>query len=184
MKKNLRINVRILAVLLIFISGVYTSCGNEGGGTQTDDFDVQFELPALIDVSQGGECVFTVKDGKSPQTTDSFILESEGGISYICSIVSASSGNFTVRLANEIGTGYYNVSVKRDTRKKSFGKTYINIVEDIGFTPDEGTTVYGVVSTTTGGVENVVVSDGEEVAVTDKDGIYQLKSTKKWGYPF
>ena len=184
MKKNLRINVRILAVLLIFISGVYTSCGNEGGGTQTDDFDVQFELPALIDVSQGGECVFTVKDGKSPQTTDSFILESEGGISYICSIVSASSGNFTVRLANEIGTGYYNVSVKRDTRKKSFGKTYINIVEDIGFTPDEGTTVYGVVSTTTGGVENVVVSDGEEVAVTDKDGIYQLKSTKKWGYVF
>ena len=31
---------------------------------------------------------------------------------------------------------------------------------------------------------NVVVSDGHEVTVTDENGIYQLKSAKKWGYVF
>ena len=34
------------------------------------------------------------------------------------------------------------------------------------------------------GVENVVVSDGAEVTVTNEKGIYQLKSAKKWGYVF
>ncbi len=182
--KSSRVNALAKAVLFIFISGACVSCGNGGGETPADSFDVQFELPALIDVAQGGELVFTVKDGKSPRTTDSFILESDKGISRICAIVSASSEKFNVRLANECGTGYYNVAVKRDTRKKTFGKTYINIVEDIGFTPDEGTTVYGIVSSAGKGVADVVVSDGTEVAVTNEEGIYQLKSAKKWGKVF
>ena len=73
---------------------------------------------------------------------------------------------------------------RRDARKKSFGRIYINIVEDIDFKPDAGTTVYGIVSSAGVGVENVVVSDGAEVTVTNEKGIYQLKSAKKWGYVF
>lgn len=122
--------------------------------------------------------------GKSPLTTDSFILESDTGVSYVCSIITTSSASFTVRLANGCETGYYKVSVKRDTRKKSFGRIYINIVEDIGFKPDAGTTVYGIVSSAGVGVPNVVVSDGVEVTATNEDGIYQLKSAKKWGNVF
>lgn len=122
--------------------------------------------------------------GKLPATTDSFILESESGVSYVCRIVKVSSDSFTVRLDKECGTGYYNVFIKRDARKKPFGRIYINIVEDIGFTPDAGTTVYGIVSSGEGGVAGVVVSDGVEVTVTDEKGIYQLKSAKKWKYVF
>ena len=89
-----------------------------------------------------------------------------------------------LRLADGCETGYYKVFVKRDARKKSFGRIYINIVEDIDFKPDAGTTVYGIVSSAGVGVENVVVSDGAEVTVTNEKGIYQLKSAKKWGYVF
>ena len=122
--------------------------------------------------------------GKSPLTTDTFIHESDAGISYVCPIVNTSSDSFTVRLADGCETGYYKVFVKRDARKKSFGRIYINIVEDIDFKPDAGTTVYGIVSSAGVGVENVVVSDGAEVTVTNEKGIYQLKSAKKWGYVF
>ena len=99
-------------------------------------------------------------------------------------IVNTTSDSFTVRLADGCETGYYKVFVKRDARKKSFGRIYINIVEDIDFKPDAGTTVYGIVSSAGVGVENVVVSDGAEVTVTNEKGIYQLKSAKKWGYVF
>lgn len=122
--------------------------------------------------------------GESPLTTDTFILESDAGISYVCPIVNTTSDSFTVRLADGCETGYYKVFVKRDARKKSFGRIYINIVEDIDFKPDAGTTVYGIVSSAGVGVENVVVSDGAEVTVTNEKGIYQLKSAKKWGYVF
>lgn len=175
-----------LWLLLAVVSQLIACGGKDDGVGPVDDFDVQFELPASVDVTQGGECTFVENSGggKLPATTDSFILESESGVSYVCRIVKVSSDSFTVRLDKECGTGYYNVFIKRDARKKPFGRIYINIVEDIGFTPDAGTTVYGIVSSGEGGVAGVVVSDGVEVTVTDEKGIYQLKSAKKWKYVF
>lgn len=170
----------LIAVLQLFACG-----GSDDEKTPADNFDVQFTVPGSVDVTEGGECTFAVSGGgKSPLTTDTFILESDAGISYVCPIVNTTSDSFTVRLADGCETGYYKVFVKRDARKKSFGRIYINIVEDIDFKPDAGTTVYGIVSSAGVGVENVVVSDGAEVTVTNEKGIYQLKSAKKWGYVF
>lgn len=150
-----------------------------------NEFDVQFELPALIDIAKGGEHVFKVKEGRSPLTTDQFILESDAGISFVSPIIKSSSESFTIRLGSDLKSGYHNVYIRRDTRKKLFGKTYLNIVDDIGFVPDEGTTIYGIVSTGDGSpVENVVVSDGVEVTLTNEEGIYQLKSAKRQGFVF
>lgn len=180
-------------ILLIVLAAVlpmpFAACGSGNDDpAPTDSFDVQFVLPSSIDVSEGGEYTFPVTGeggGKSPLTTDQFILESTAGISYVCKIIDSSAKNFTVRLAGECETGYYTVFIKRDSRKKSFGKLYINIVDELpDFTPDDGTTIYGVVATNESGVAGVVVSDGEEVTATDERGIYQLKSKKKWGYVF
>lgn len=160
------------------------ACGDSNtDDAPTDDFDVRFELPATVDVAKGGELTFTVKEGKSPLTTDSFLLEG-GGISYLCPILRTSSESFTVRLADECESGSYTAYLKRDARKKSIGKIYINIVDKIDFEPSAGTTVFGLVSSEEGPVANVVVSDGTEVTVTDDKGIYELKSAKKWGYVF
>ena len=177
--------LKYLLLALIAVSQLFACGGSDDEKTPADNFDVQFTVPGSVDVTEGGECPFAVSGGgKSPLTTDTFILESDAGISYVCPIVNTSSDSFTVRLADGCETGYYKVFVKRDARKKSFGRIYINIVEDIDFKPDAGTTVYGIVSSAGVGVENVVVSDGAEVTVTNEKGIYQLKSAKKWGYVF
>ena len=177
--------LKYLLLALIAVSQLFACGGSDDEKTPADNFDVQFTVPGSVDVTEVGECTFAVSGGgKSPLTTDTFILESDAGISYVCPIVNTSSDSFTVRLADGCETGYYKVFVKRDARKKSFGRIYINIVEDIDFKPDAGTTVYGIVSSAGVGVENVVVSDGAEVTVTNEKGIYQLKSAKKWGYVF
>lgn len=177
--------LKYLLLALIAVSQLFACGGSDDEKTPADNFDVQFTVPGSVDVTEGGECTFAVSGGgKSPLTTDTFILESDAGISYVCPIVNTSSDSFTVRLADGCETGYYKVFVKRDARKKSFGRIYINIVEDIDFKPDAGATVYGIVSSAGVGVENVVVSDGAEVTVTNEKGIYQLKSAKKWGYVF
>lgn len=177
--------LKYLLLTLIAVSQLFACGGSDDEKTPADNFDVQFTVPGSVDVTEGGECTFAVSGGgKSPLTTDTFILESDAGISYVCPIVNTTSDSFTVRLADGCETGYYKVFVKRDARKKSFGRIYINIVEDIDFKPDAGTTVYGIVSSAGVGVENVVVSDGAEVTVTNEKGIYQLKSAKKWGYVF
>lgn len=179
MKDTIKYLVWIFAIVPFLIA-----CGDSNTDeAPTDDFDVRFELPATVDVSKGGELTFTVKEGKSPLTTDSFLLEG-GGISYLCPILSVSSESFTVRLADECESGSYTAYLKRDARKKQIGKIYINIVDKIDFEPSAGTTVFGLVSSEEGPVANVVVSDGTEVTVTDDKGIYELKSAKKWGYVF
>ena len=177
--------LKYLLLALIAVSQLFACGGSDDEKTPADNFDVQFTVPGSVDVTEGGECTFAVSGGgKSPLPTDTFILESDAGISYVCPNVNTTSDSFTVRLADGCETGYYKVFVKRDARKKSFGRIYINIVEDIDFKPDAGTTVYGIVSSAGVGVENVVVSDGAEVTVTNEKGIYQLKSAKKWGYVF
>lgn len=177
--------LKYLLLALIAVSQLFACGGSDDEKTPADNFDVQFTVPGSVDVTEGSECTFAVSGGgKSPLTTDTFILESDAGISYVCPIVNTTSDSFTVRLADGCETSYYKVFVKRDARKKSFGRIYINIVEDIDFKPDAGTTVYGIVSSAGVGVENVVVSDGAEVTVTNEKGIYQLKSAKKWGYVF
>ena len=179
MKDTIKYLVWIFAIVPFLIA-----CGDSNtDDAPTDDFDVRFELPATVDVAKGGELTFTVKEGKSPLTTDSFLLEG-GGISYLCPILRTSSESFTVRLADECESGSYTAYPKRDARKKSIGKIYINIVDKIDFEPSAGTTVFGLVSSEEGPVANVVVSDGTEVTVTDDKGIYELKSAKKWGYVF
>lgn len=179
MKDTIKYLVWIFAIVPFLIA-----CGDsDTDDAPTDDFDVRFELPATVDVAKGGELTFTVKEGKSPLTTDSFLLEG-GGISYLCPILRTSSESFTVRLADECESGSYTAYLKRDARKKSIGKIYINIVDKIDFEPSAGTTVFGLVSSEEGPVANVVVSDGTEVTVTDDKGIYELKSAKKWGYVF
>lgn len=161
------------------------ACSNDGmTEAVADNFDVQFECPSLIEVAKGGEYTFQVTGSNKPAESDVIILESTGGISYTCLLVSVSENSFTIKLADGCESGTYRVFIKRGDRKKQIGTTYINIVEGIDFTPDAGTTVYGVVSTADGPVQGVVVSDGVEVSVTDERGIYQLQSEKKWGYVF
>lgn len=157
---------------------------DEATEVASDSFGVSFDCPSLIEVSKGREYTFQVEGGEEPQASDVLVLESTDGISYTCTLVSVSENSFTVKISEGCESGTYRVFIKRGDRKKQIGSTYINIVEGMDFTPDAGTTVYGVVSTADGPVPGVVVSDGVEVTVTNEQGIYQLQSDKEWGYVF
>ena len=168
---------------LIFLTLV--SCSSDAGvESVADEFSVKFDLPQMVDVTKGGEYVFMVENGEAPVASDVFILESGEGISYICPFVNISNESFTVRIPAECETGYYKVYLKRNDRKRQIGQIYLSVGEKLNLTVDAGTTVYGRVASEEGGIKGVVVSDGVEVAETDEDGIYQLKSDKKWGYVF
>lgn len=180
----MKTTIKYLLIFTLLLHYVACSSSKDDNDDLVNDFDVQFELPSSIDIYQGEEYKFSVKDGKSPSSSDFFILESDAGISTTYSIVSTSSESFTINFDDKITSGYYRVFIKRGARKKTYGKFYINIVEDIGFVPEEGTTVYGIVSSEGEGIEGVVVSDGYEVTTTDERGIYSLASEKKNGYVF
>ena len=168
---------------LIFLTLVSCSSG-AGEDVVADEFSVEFDLPQLVDVTKGGEYVFKVENGAAPIASDVFILESGEGISYICPFVNISKESFTVRIPAECETGYYKVYLKRNDRKRQIGQIYLSVGEKLNITIDAGTTIYGRVSSEDGGIKGVVVSDGVEVVETDGNGIYQLKSDKKWGYVF
>ena len=186
--KNIRPKRYLLMLLAVMLQTQFLACSSkEDSPAPEDEFNVNFQLPKSIEVSKGGEYTFAVREGGgeiAPLTSDSFLLESEAGISYLCPIVNSTSDGFTIRVADECESGYYYASIRRGSRKKNLGQLYISIVEDIGFEPDAGTTVYGIVSSDAGPVANVVVSDGVEVTRTNEQGIYQLRSEKKWGYVF
>lgn len=173
-------------VWFVLVAGLPLMACSKDEATEvaSDSFGVSFDCPSLIEVSKGGEYTFQVEGGEEPQAWDVLVLESTDGISYTCTLVSVSENSFTVKISEGCESGTYRVFIKRGDRKKQIGSTYINIVEGMDFTPDAGTTVYGVVSTADGPVPGVVVSDGVEVTVTNEQGIYQLQSDKEWGYVF
>lgn len=173
-------------VWFVLVAGLPLMACSKDEATEvaSDSFGVSFDCPSLIEVSKGGEYTFQVEGGEEPQASDVLVLESTDGISYTCTLVSVSENCFTVKISEGCESGTYRVFIKRGDRKKQIGSTYINIVEGMDFTPDAGTTVYGVVSTADGPVPGVVVSDGVEVTVTNEQGIYQLQSDKEWGYVF
>ena len=173
-------------VWFVLVAGLPLMACSKDEATEvaSDSFGVSFDCPSLIEVSKGGEYTFQVEGGEEPQASDVLVLESTDGISYTCTLVSVSENSFTVKISEGCESGTYRVFIKRGDRKKQIGSTYINIVEGMDFTPDAGTTVYGMVSTADGPVPGVVVSDGVEVTVTNEQGIYQLQSDKEWGYVF
>ena len=150
-----------------------------------EDFNISLSLPSQVDINKNdGTCTFSITNGNELKSSDTFIIESDKGVSYVCSLVDVEKNQFTIKVPTECSEGYYNVYIKRNNRKKQIGRTYMCWVEAINFTPDKGVTVYGVVSSAEGGVKGVVVSDGDEVTTTDANGIYQLKSKKKYNYVF
>ena len=181
-----RLKYFLLVWLVVFLPAALVSCSDkdEPEGTETTAFDVDFQLPASIVAPRNADYVFTVNNGKAPLTSDRFLLENADGLSYEAAITNSSAESFSVAFPKKLADGNYRIAIKRGERKKSFGTASIRFVDRI-INPAEGATVYGFIGTPDGtGVKDVIVSDGYEFAVTDAEGVYQLKSKKQLGYVF
>ena len=174
---NSSIKSLILAITVVLLSA---SCSNENGSGSS--FDVQLDIPEEINAGTEGIVQFRILFGKAPESTDIVVLGDSGGKDHDCEIVNISTKYVSVALFDGVTTDKYSVSVRRGNAVRKMGDTRI-VVSD-GVEPAEGSTVYGRVYCDDKPLKGVVISDGVEVVATDADGVYQMKSKKKYGYVF
>ena len=184
-----------LAVTAVALSFAFYGCNDDVDypDNPTGGSGVHVTLPKSIEVIKGQDCTFPLAAGDDVAVTDLVYLENLQGVFYECPITSvvpaaASSdsegtGHFSFTLPKKFVDGSYRVYIKRGDERKMCGTVNISVIEK-PISINEGTTVYGRISTEEGPVAGVVVSDGVETTVTDADGVYQLASTKVKGYVF
>lgn len=158
------------------------SCGEKADDSK--DFDVQFNVPESVSIKEGtSEITFKVLFKKAPAKTDVIVLTDPAGQDHDCAIKSVNDNAFTIALFDGIYSGKYGVGVRRGSTVKKIGTMSLT-VNSGDLSPEKGANVYGIVSCAGKGLKDVVVSDGVEVVLTNADGVYQMKSDKKFGYVF
>lgn len=152
---------------------------------------VKLNLPAQMEVTPGQtvSCSFTT--GLGPMKTDVIVLRQEEAEDIILSIQSLDAYSFKYVIPQKFEYGVYSFCLRRDGVLKGFGKVeYVVPGTSNGdgpedkVKPDEGMTLWGVVSCDGKAIPGVVVSDGYLVVQTDSRGMYQMKSEKKNNYVF
>lgn len=141
-------------------------------------------LENSVSAKKGGDVTLKVVGSHGPEEGDVIVLMNTAE-SFDNQIKSIDKGSFTFTLDPKVTTGRYEMLVRRNSRTKIVGYINIDIIFDVvDIEPTGDNNVYGVVHCDGEGLADVVVSDGVEVVKTDKDGVYQFKSAKKWGYVF
>ncbi len=141
-------------------------------------------LDNSVSAKKGGDVTLKVVGSHGPEEGDVIVLMNTAE-SFDNQIKSIDKGSFTFTLDQKVTTGRYEMLVRRNSRTKIVGYINIDIIFDVvDIKPTGDNNVYGVVHCDGEGLADVVVSDGVEVVKTDKDGVYQFKSEKKWGYVF
>lgn len=141
-------------------------------------------LENSVSAKKGGDVTLKVVGSHGPEEGDVIVLMNTAE-SFDNQIKSIDKGSFTFTLDPKVTTGRYEMLVRRNSRTKIVGYINIDIIFDVAdIEPTGGNNVYGVVHCDGEGLADVVVSDGVEVVKTDKDGVYQFESAKKWGYVF
>lgn len=172
----------LAACILALLPALVSSCSeNEGEGP----FRVSgVILPSSIDVTLG-EAVRIDVSGTPPAVGDEVLLVSSSGEQFSFPVSAADERGFSFVIDDpEFVSGTYTMYIRRGADGTKVGSTAVNVIYGIEITPDEGVTVYGVVTASNRPVPGVVISDGHEVTVTDQDGVYQLRSGKERGYVF
>lgn len=141
-------------------------------------------LENSVSAKKGGDVTLKVVGSHGPEEGDVIVLMNTAE-SFDNQIKSIDKGSFTFTLDPKVTTGRYEMLVRRNSRTKIVGYINIDIIfDEVDIEPTGDNNVYGVVHCDGEGLAGVVVSDGVEVVTTDKDGVYQFESAKKWGYVF
>lgn len=141
-------------------------------------------LDNSVSSKKGGDVTLKVVGSHGPEEGDVIVLMNTAE-SFDNQIKSIDKGSFTFTLDSKVTTGRYEMLVRRNSRTKIVGYINIDIIFDVvDIEPTGDNNVYGVVHCDGKGLAGVVVSDGVEVVETDKYGVYQFNSEKKWGYVF
>lgn len=178
------------SLFFLFLLGalLLVSCGKnkpgpDSGGSQ-EPLDLQISIKTAFTCGAGDEITFSFYNGKGPVASDAVVLKGSGGTEHVCRISRVGSGDFSFVIPDGLVSGDYVFVIRRGSLSKSFGQVAVTVEQRIPVDKKEGFNVYGIVTCGETGMPGVVVSDGEEVTVTDKNGIYYIRSTKKYGHVF
>ena len=178
--------MRIRIITLLSILAVLFTCLSCGEKTKEDPMDnLLISIRTPMELHPQSVVKSTFFSGRGPIATDKVRLKSAGGgKDYTFPITELGSDYFTFTIGDTFESGTYDFCIVRGEREKSFGKVVYTFIVNSELEPTPGSTVYGVVSCGDKGVGGVQVSDGYNIVVTDKDGVYQLASKKANGYVF
>ena len=178
--------MRIRIITLLSILAVLFTCLSCGEKTKEDPMDnLLISIRTPMELHPQSVVKSTFFSGRGPLATDKVRLKSAGGgKDYTFPITELGSDYFTFTIGDTFESGTYDFCIVRGEREKSFGKVVYTFIVNSELEPTPGSTVYGVVSCGDKGVGGVQVSDGYNIVVTDKDGVYQLSSKKANGYVF
>lgn len=160
---------------------------NEQIGVELSQVKLNPKSPIECKAGQTLSCSFI--SGYGPLATDEIVLRRESLDDVVLPIKSLEKTAFSYTLPKQFDFDTYSFCLRRDGALRGFGKvTYVQEgsqgSEDNPIGPEEGSTVWGLVSCEGKGIPGVVVSDGVEVVATDSRGVYQMSSSKQNGYVF
>lgn len=160
---------------------------NEQIGVELSQVKLNPKSPIECKAGQTLSCSFI--SGYGPLATDEIVLRRESLDDVVLPIKSLEKTSFSYTLPKQFDFDTYSFCLRRDGSLRGFGKvTYVQEgsqgSEDNPIGPEEGSTVWGLVSCEGKGIPGVVVSDGVEVVATDSRGVYQMSSSKQNGYVF
>ena len=162
---------------------------DEGNGTGNDGSDGSISiadvlLPSRLYVKKESEFRIYAKGFKKGDKLEFSSMTGSSSKPVVLDSREATDEYISCLLPKGFLSDGYQILVKRGNNKSLLGRTNLYFVFNPDIADIEGMTVKGVVHAEEKGLKDVVVSDGFEVAVTDKDGIYYLPSEKKAKYVF
>ena len=145
----------------------------------------QVVVPEVYQMDQNTyEMVLPLGKDSGISLEDRVIFKRVGGGEQDFPIANVTAQNFLVQCDATLTTGFYTLFLEHKDHRYYLGQTTVDLRIPIEVNPDPGVNLYGVVLCNGVGIPGVVVSDGAETVLTDKDGIYQMTSEKKWKYVF
>ena len=182
-----RLIIPTLALLMCCCLCCTSKIANEQIGVELSQVKLNPKSPIECKAGQTLSCSFI--SGYGPLATDEIVLRRESLDDVVLPIKSLEKTSFSYTLPKQFDFDTYSFCLRRDGSLRGFGKvTYVQEgsqgSEDNPIGPEEGSTVWGLVSCEGKGIPGVVVSDGVEVVATDSRGVYQMHSAKQNGYVF
>ncbi len=182
-----RLIIPTLALLMCCCLCCTSKIANEQIGVELSQVKLNPKSPIECKAGQTLSCSFI--SGYGPLATDEIVLRRESLDDVVLPIKSLEKTSFSYTLPKQFDFDTYSFCLRRDGALRGFGKvTYVQEgsqgSEDNPIGPEEGSTVWGLVSCEGKGIPGVVVSDGVEVVQTDSRGVYQMHSAKQNGYVF
>ena len=182
-----RLIIPTLALLMCCCLCCTSKIANEQIGVELSQVKLNPKSPIECKAGQTLSCSFI--SGYGPLATDEIVLRRESLDDVVLPIKTLEKTSFSYTLPKQFDFDTYSFCLRRDGALRGFGKvTYLQEgsqgSEDNPIGPEEGSTVWGLVSCEGKGIPGVVVSDGVEVVATDSRGVYQMHSAKQNGYVF